>query len=64
MLRVSLKQLVTAPELLLAKAGVDPEARAETLDVADFANLANALDYVDDKPVEQSIPRDQQNQQE
>ena len=45
MLRVSLKQLVAAPELLLAKAGLDPEARAETLSVDDFASLANALDF-------------------
>lgn len=44
MLRSSLKQLTAMPELLLAKAGIDPEARAETLQPAQFATLALALD--------------------
>ncbi len=44
MLRASLKQLTPMPELLLAKAGIDPQARGETLSVADFARLAALLD--------------------
>ena len=44
MLRVSLKQVVPQPELLLAKAGIDPQWRGEKLSVADFARLAIALD--------------------
>lgn len=44
MLRVSLKQLVPHPELLLAKVGLAPELRGEKLSVADFARLAIALD--------------------
>ncbi len=44
MLRVSLKQLTPFPELLLNKAGIDPELRAEAVPVAAFARLAAALD--------------------
>jgi 16S rRNA (adenine1518-N6/adenine1519-N6)-dimethyltransferase len=44
MLRSSLRQLTAMPELLLAKAGIDPTRRAEELEVADFARLAAALD--------------------
>ena len=44
MLRSSLKQITPMPELLLAKAGIDPMARAETLSVQDFAALGNALE--------------------
>jgi 16S rRNA (adenine1518-N6/adenine1519-N6)-dimethyltransferase len=40
MLRQSLKTLTPMPELLLAKAGIDPTKRAEQLTVADFAKLA------------------------
>ncbi len=40
MLRSSLKSLVDNPELLLAQARIDPELRAEQLQVADFARLA------------------------
>ncbi|MEL6311451.1 MAG: rRNA adenine N-6-methyltransferase family protein, partial [Pseudomonadota bacterium] len=43
MLRQSLKQLTPMPELLLDKAGIAPEARAETLTVTDFVTLAEAL---------------------
>jgi 16S rRNA (adenine1518-N6/adenine1519-N6)-dimethyltransferase len=43
MLRQSLKSLGVPTETLLAQAGIDPTARAETLDVADFARLARAL---------------------
>lgn len=44
MLRSSLKQLTAMPELLLAKAAIDPQARAETLTPEQFAKLAVALD--------------------
>ncbi len=44
MLRVSLKQLVPMPELLLEKAGIRPTDRAEQLAPADFARLAACLD--------------------
>lgn len=44
MLRQSLKQLTPMPELLLQKAGIDPQQRAERLSVADFARLAACLD--------------------
>jgi 16S rRNA (adenine1518-N6/adenine1519-N6)-dimethyltransferase len=43
MLRQSLKRLTPLPELLLQKAGLNPEHRAEQLSVADFANLAVAF---------------------
>jgi 16S rRNA (adenine1518-N6/adenine1519-N6)-dimethyltransferase len=44
MLRTSLKQLTPFPELLLDKAAIDPRLRAEDVDVAGFARLAQALD--------------------
>ncbi len=44
MLRQSLKSLVAMPELLLAKAGISPEDRAERVSVAQFATLAQLLD--------------------
>lgn len=40
MLRASLKSLTAMPELLLQNTGVDPQLRAEALDVATFARLA------------------------
>ena len=43
MLRQSLKQLTPMPELLLAKAAIDPQLRAEKLSVDDFARLATAF---------------------
>ncbi len=42
MLRSSLKALGPEPEALLARAGLDPTARAETLDIDDFCRLARA----------------------
>ncbi|MEO1207058.1 MAG: 16S rRNA (adenine(1518)-N(6)/adenine(1519)-N(6))-dimethyltransferase RsmA [Pseudomonadota bacterium] len=42
MLRQSLKSLTPQPEAVLEAAGIAPERRAETLSVADFANLARA----------------------
>lgn len=44
MLRQSLKTLTAMPELLLAKAGIAPEERAERLSVAQFATLAQIID--------------------
>lgn len=44
MLRVSLRQLTSMPELMLAEAGLSPELRAEQLAVSDFARLAAILD--------------------
>jgi 16S rRNA (adenine1518-N6/adenine1519-N6)-dimethyltransferase len=46
MLRQSLKQLVPDPETLLRPAEIDPQARPETLSVAEFAGLARALEAV------------------
>ncbi|MDX2258538.1 MAG: 16S rRNA (adenine(1518)-N(6)/adenine(1519)-N(6))-dimethyltransferase RsmA [Hyphomicrobiaceae bacterium] len=43
MLRQSLKALVPHPELLLARAGIDPTRRAETLTVTEFGTLALVL---------------------
>ena len=43
MLRQSLKSVFAEPEVVLAKLGLDPTARAETLRVADFARLALEL---------------------
>ncbi len=43
MLRASLKSVVPDPGGLLEAAGVDPEARAETLSVEQFSALARAL---------------------
>ncbi|MGH1417569.1 MAG: 16S rRNA (adenine(1518)-N(6)/adenine(1519)-N(6))-dimethyltransferase RsmA [Hyphomicrobiaceae bacterium] len=50
MLRQSLKTLVTMPELLLNEVGISPEARPETLTVAQFANLAAAYSRLDETP--------------
>jgi 16S rRNA (adenine1518-N6/adenine1519-N6)-dimethyltransferase len=44
MLRQSLKALGVDPIVLLAAAGIDPTARAETVSVAGFAALARALE--------------------
>ncbi len=44
MLRSSLKQLTAFPELLLKRADLAPERRAEELSVSDFARLALVLD--------------------
>jgi 16S rRNA (adenine1518-N6/adenine1519-N6)-dimethyltransferase len=44
MLRQSLKSLTPMPELLLAKAELDPTDRAEDLQVSDFARMAAILD--------------------
>jgi 16S rRNA (adenine1518-N6/adenine1519-N6)-dimethyltransferase len=44
MLRPSLKSLGVDPQALLDAAGVDPTARAETVPVAGFVAMANALD--------------------
>lgn len=44
MLRASLKQLTALPELLLDRAGISPTARAEDIDVAGFARLAEIWD--------------------
>ncbi len=43
MLRVALKGLVNEPETFLASQGIDPKARAETLDIEAFCALARAL---------------------
>jgi len=43
MLRASLRQIAPDPEALLDGLGLDPKARAEELDVADFCRIANAL---------------------
>ena len=43
MLRQSLKSVFAEPEAVLAKLGLDPTARAETLRAADFARLALEL---------------------
>ncbi len=43
MLRSSLRQLTPEAEALLLKLGIDPQARAEELEVADFCRIANAL---------------------
>ncbi len=43
MLRSALKTLMPAPEVLLAAAGLDPTARAETLSIGDFCRLAEEL---------------------
>lgn len=44
MLRQSLKSLTPMPELLLAKAELDPTDRAEDLQVSDFARMAAIID--------------------
>lgn len=43
MLRAALKGLVTEPKVFLAAQGIDPKARAETLDIESFCALARAL---------------------
>jgi 16S rRNA (adenine1518-N6/adenine1519-N6)-dimethyltransferase len=43
MLRSSLRQLTPDSETLLGPLGIDPKARAEELQVADFCRIANAL---------------------
>jgi 16S rRNA (adenine1518-N6/adenine1519-N6)-dimethyltransferase len=43
MLRASLKQVTPDPESLLTGLGLDPKARAETLEISDFCRIANAL---------------------
>ncbi len=43
MIRSSLKQVSASPEALIARAGLDPRARAEDLDIAAHCALANAL---------------------
>ena len=43
LLRASLKQVTSDPERLLTRLGLDPKARAETLQVADFCRIANTL---------------------
>jgi 16S rRNA (adenine1518-N6/adenine1519-N6)-dimethyltransferase len=44
MLRASLKTLLPDPEDLLMRAGIEPQKRAEELDVREFANLAFQFD--------------------
>jgi 16S rRNA (adenine1518-N6/adenine1519-N6)-dimethyltransferase len=44
MLRSSLQTITPFAELLLQRAGIDPQRRAETLSVAEFAYLATALE--------------------
>jgi 16S rRNA (adenine1518-N6/adenine1519-N6)-dimethyltransferase len=46
MLRVSLKQLTPMPELLLGKAGIAPEERAENVPPEGFARLAEVYDGI------------------
>jgi 16S rRNA (adenine1518-N6/adenine1519-N6)-dimethyltransferase len=43
MLRSALRQIVPDSEALLEDLGIDPKARAEELDVAQFCRIANAL---------------------
>lgn len=43
MMRAAMKSLVADPESFLAANGVDPRARAETLDIEQFCALARAL---------------------
>lgn len=43
MLRASLKQVTPDPETLLTRLGLDPKARAETLQIGDFCRIATAL---------------------
>ena len=44
MLRSSLRQITPDAEGLLEELGLDPKARAETLQIGDFCRIANALD--------------------
>jgi len=43
MLRSSLRQMTPDAETLLQELGIDPKARAEELEIADFCRIANAL---------------------
>ncbi len=43
MLRSSLRQVAQDAEAVLLKLGINPQARAEELDIADFCRIANAL---------------------
>jgi 16S rRNA (adenine1518-N6/adenine1519-N6)-dimethyltransferase len=43
MLRASLRQITPDSEALLQSLGIDPKARGEELDVAEFCRIANAL---------------------
>ena len=43
MLRSSLRQVTPDSEALLQELGIDPKARAEELEIADFCRIANAL---------------------
>jgi 16S rRNA (adenine1518-N6/adenine1519-N6)-dimethyltransferase len=43
MLRSSLRQIAPDAEELLEGLGIDPKARAEELEVADFCRIANSL---------------------
>lgn len=43
MLRSSLRQITPDADTLLQKLGIDPKARAEELQIADFCRIANAL---------------------
>ncbi|HET6388133.1 16S rRNA (adenine(1518)-N(6)/adenine(1519)-N(6))-dimethyltransferase RsmA [Hyphomicrobium sp.] len=54
MLRSSLKQLTPFPELLLQRAGLSPERRAEELSVSDFARLAAIFDAGAEAPPPQT----------
>jgi 16S rRNA (adenine1518-N6/adenine1519-N6)-dimethyltransferase len=45
MLRSSLRQITPDTEVLLEKLGIDPKARAEELEIADFCGIANALSH-------------------
>ena len=44
MLRASLRQITPDAETLLEGLGLDPKARAEELQIADFCRIANALE--------------------
>jgi 16S rRNA (adenine1518-N6/adenine1519-N6)-dimethyltransferase len=54
MLRSSLKSLTAETELLLAKAGIQSDRRAETLTVAEFCSLAQTYEYISQGKI--SIP--------
>jgi len=43
MLRTSLRQIIPDPETLLGSLGLDPQARAEDLHVADFCRIAKTI---------------------
>ena len=43
MLRAALRQVTRDSEALLESLGIDPKARAEELEVAEFCRIANAL---------------------